>query len=281
MNTKNQKEATPAEQELIRIRREEARLAKEKTEAIRKVEEARAVKEKEKDIEEEGKLIAETNAAIDSLFRELFYLGQGEYACKEEFKEKTYNLYHEFYGEDQSKSKPYYTAVVPFWVKSIHHTSSGADITAHHFSVRGVSSFKMKSQGIRFKLIFPGVYDRRNENLKSAKTIHEKIASAVRASDLKEKRKKRALIILEQMQSALTKMYPQAAEIKTSREQGQWFGHGTRRKFIEGDQFTQVTFQNGFQLKYRWEDDAPVLCNIIIRGLSHEDKEQLIKMFAK
>jgi hypothetical protein len=282
---------TPAELELTRIKREEEKLAKEKLTLQRKATEEKEIVNIQSQMVKDERSQIQLNLAADALLDELRKLDKA-YVMEESETVKEYELYHYIISKedriDSGKDKDvYFSEKQTLIIKKIKHTLTKSVIIPKHYWV-DKSGLRFHSsmwyEGIRYRLDIPGIYDRKNESLKSAKTINEKIQNKYQSNKRKaddfQIKQNGTLWLLD----ALNVKYP-TATITEEQHAGTYYGFGSRRHYSEGAKYVKVKFTNGFELQYGWkkEDDKfeVILHSIVTNGLTPEDQQKVIDLFSK
>lgn len=271
---------TPAELELIRIKREEQALADQK-----KAVEIQAKREKEIEAKKAKMLQDQSDSmkfreALNNLYKQLpegyqIILSEKivKYCCKE-------------YSSSKQEDEVFFQDSIGMFSTRIVHTESGYHITAHdYFTYPSATSWRRgsgKYEGIRFEL-HNGDYNAKNKNLKSAKTINEKIQEKWSSINSKKKAEQQKLEGTEWLIDNLTTQFPTATITKKQNE-GRWT-NSHRRDCILGSQYVEVLFSNNLCMKYSFttKDDQlqAIRTSIVVDNMSTEDKDSIIAMFAK
>lgn len=251
---------TPAELELIKLKREKEELAQKEKIAKLKLEEEREIAGIRKRIQNDESTQTRLNLATDQLLIELSKL-DSKYSILQESREIEYKLYH-YLGNDSNiegvvNGRLYYfneTRHLP--VSKITHTDSKSIIHAH-----------VDNGEIRFNLNIPGIYDAKNRRLKSAKTIDEKIQIAISAKRAKAERAQGWDKLIEE----LNILHPTAKSVEKVRDQ-----------FSE---LIEVRFENNFIINYTFSNHdgvlKPVRCSINTSRMNQKSVDQIVTMFAK
>lgn len=265
MKMENKIELTPAELELIRIKREEEKLANERIAIQRKAKEEEEIAKIKKTMDKDLEVSMKLKRALQQLHAEL----GSRYEFREIPTDKEYHL------PRYSPEKEYYFHQTQnLFQYKIVFPESGATITPHEYFG---GNWHREYKGIRFKVSIPGSFDSKNDHLKSAKTINEKITSAYDFAVAKKKAiesKKRGI---EWLLEAVTETYPQATVT-----QDQYPHTYDRKHYYEGDKYVKVMFENKLELHYSFKEEngemKAIRTKVIVGNLSKEDKDKIVNL---
>lgn len=274
-------ELTPAELELIRIKREEQVLADQKREAERQTKQEKEIANIRKTMIADGEGQTKLNEAAKALFVQL---GAG-YMLTNNQKTNNYELFDYVHKKDGStdygRKDFYFQEQMVITAFMITHVDSGATVRPVFYT-----SGKRydKNTDIRFAVSGTGTYDRHNDHLKSANTIKEKIEGAYKGKIAKEASTKAKLEGIEWLLDHVKALYP-SAEVKKDQHSGSYYGNN-RNRYSPGSEYVKATFTNGLVLEFGFktneqgtlEATGPV---VRIGNLSKENQAIIVEMFAK
>lgn len=272
-------ELTPAELELIRIKREEQVLADQKREAERQAKQEKEIANIRKTMIADGEKQTKLNEAAKALFVQL---GAG-YMLTNNQKTNNYELFDYVHKKDGStdydRKDFYFQEQMVITAFMITHVDSGATVRPVFYT-----SGKRydKNTDIRFAVSGTGTYDRHNDHLKSAKTIKEKIEQAHQGRVAKEASTKAKLEGIEWLLDHVKSLYP-SAEVKKDQHSG---SYGYKNRYVPGSEYVKTTFTNGLVLEFGFktnEQGALEATGPVVRigSLSKENQAIIVEMFAK